>query len=115
MLRMKLPNATQAIVPVEKLVSYLLDPGHPDNGGKANFFFRFGFKAEEPGPFAQALLGHAVNTEVALTSTGFDGIRRYVLEGPLVTPLGRSPKVRSIWVIERNQTLPRFVTAYPAK
>jgi hypothetical protein len=112
---MKLPNATQAIVPVEKLVAYLLDPGHPDNGGKANFFFRFGFKTEEPGPFAQALLNHAVNTEVAHISMGFDGISRYILEGPLVTPLGRSPKVRSIWVIERSQTLPRLVTAYPAK
>lgn len=112
---MKLPNATQAIVPVEKLVAYLLDSGHPDNGGKADFFFRFGFKAEEHGSFARALLDHAVNTEVALTSKGFDGISRYVLEGPLVTPLGRSPKVRSIWVIERDQTLPRFITAYPAK
>jgi len=28
--RMKLPNADQAVVPIEKLVAYLLDPGHPD-------------------------------------------------------------------------------------
>ena len=112
---MKLPNAAQAIIPVEKLVAYLLDPGHPDNGGKADFFSRFGFKVETPGPFAQALLNHALNTEIAITSTGFDGSTRYVLDGPLETPLGRSPKVRSIWVIERNQTLPRFVIAYPAK
>jgi hypothetical protein len=63
----------------------------------------------------QALMKHAVNTEIALVVSGFDGLTRYVLDGPLETPLGRSPKVRSIWVIERNQTLPRFVTAYPAK
>lgn len=112
---MHLPNATCAIIPEKKLRAYLLDPGHQDNGGKAEFFFRFGFSAEEPGRFAQALLSHAVNTEVSRVATGYDESLRYILDGPLETPRGHTPLVRSVWVIERNQTLPRFVTAYPAK
>ncbi len=35
---MKLPNAGAAVVAREKIRDYLLNPGHPDNGGKAAFF-----------------------------------------------------------------------------
>ena len=34
---MKLPNAHLAIVQQEKVKEYLLNPAHPDNGGKAAF------------------------------------------------------------------------------
>jgi hypothetical protein len=37
---MKLPNAIQARVVPEKIADYLLNPVHPDNGGKAEFFTR---------------------------------------------------------------------------
>ena len=36
---MKLPNAERALVEREKIVNYLLNPAHPDNGGKAAFFW----------------------------------------------------------------------------
>ena len=32
---MKLPNANQSAVGREKIADYLLNPGHPDNGGKS--------------------------------------------------------------------------------
>jgi hypothetical protein len=32
---MKLPNADKAIIDREKIADYLLNPAHPDNGGKA--------------------------------------------------------------------------------
>lgn len=112
---MKLPNAEHAVVSETKVVTYLLDAGHPDNGGKAAFFTRFGFKAEAPESFIQAMQQHAQNTAVALASPGYDGATLYALDGPMDTPLARTPKVRSIWVIERNQSFPRFVTAYPTK
>ena len=43
---MKLPNAEQAIVEQAKIVDYLLNPAHPDNGGKVAFFLSLGFNRE---------------------------------------------------------------------
>ena len=61
---------------------------------------------------AAALLKHAADHEVANTeSTPFG--TRYVVEGTIETPGGRTPNIRSVWFLERNQDAPRFVTAYP--
>ena len=35
---MVLPNVDSAGIEIAKLVNYLLNPNHPDNGGKAAFF-----------------------------------------------------------------------------
>ena len=43
---MKLPHANQAAVGREKITDYLLNPAHPDNGGKADFFKQLGFHRE---------------------------------------------------------------------
>ncbi|MEJ7712567.1 MAG: DUF6883 domain-containing protein [Pyrinomonadaceae bacterium] len=37
---MMLPNAHLALVERGKITEYLLNPAHPDNGGKAPFFIR---------------------------------------------------------------------------
>jgi hypothetical protein len=44
---MRLPNATKAIVERKKIVDYLLNPAHPDNGGKAQFFDKLKFRRKE--------------------------------------------------------------------
>ncbi len=43
---MNLPNAHLVIVDREKIKDYLLNPAHPDNGGKARFFLGLGFTVE---------------------------------------------------------------------
>ena len=65
---MKLPNANQAAVDREKIEDYLLNPGHPDKGGKADFFTRLGFHRERWEVLAAALKALAVTGEV--TSAG---------------------------------------------
>lgn len=44
---MKLPNTHLAIVDQDKITGYLLDPAHPDNGGKAPFFLALGFRQDD--------------------------------------------------------------------
>ena len=44
---MKLPNAHLAVVERAKIVEYLLNPAHPDNGGKAPFFMALGFRPDD--------------------------------------------------------------------
>ncbi|MCL5020629.1 MAG: hypothetical protein M1339_02980 [Bacteroidetes bacterium] len=52
---MKLPNLDKAIIDREKIVDYLLNPAHPDNGGKSEFFHSLGFNRYDWQAFAGAL------------------------------------------------------------
>ncbi|MFN9906791.1 MAG: DUF6883 domain-containing protein, partial [bacterium] len=46
---MRLPNARFAVVPVEKLVGYLLDESHPVGRHKARVFARVGYSRNHIG------------------------------------------------------------------
>jgi uncharacterized protein DUF6883 len=109
---MQLPNANEAIVPREKIESYLLDLAHPIGGGKARFFLSFGFRREAWNVLADAFRKHAQESPVANSISDGDGVT-YLVEGPLETPSGRKPRIRTIWLIETGQVAPRFITAYP--
>jgi len=109
---MMLPEVASAIVSEQKIVAYLLSFSHPDGRGKALFFSRFGFHADQWQVFAEALKQHAATHEVAARVVTPFGTR-YVIEGALVTPDGRNPSVRTIWFIATRDTAPRLVTAYP--
>jgi len=40
--------------------------------------------------------------------------RNYILQGRLVTPSGKTPWVRTIWIIEQQREAPRLVRACPS-
>jgi hypothetical protein len=107
-----MPNAERAVVEREKIVDYLLNPKHPDNGGKAAFFLGFGYNQHEWAALAAALCRLAVATEPAQSVETVHGIK-YVLDGRLETPTGKAPMVRTIWIVDRGFDRPRLVTAYP--
>ena len=109
---MNLPRAEKAVVPSNKVENYLLDLRHPIGGGKAQFFLRFGFRREEWTTLADALRRHTRENPVADTVTDADGVS-YLVEGPLATPSGRQPRVRTVWLVETGELAPRFITAYP--
>jgi Domain of unknown function (DUF6883) len=52
---MRLPNADLAVVERAKITYYLLNPEHPDNGGKAAFFFALEFSSIDWEVFANAM------------------------------------------------------------
>lgn len=109
---MKLPHLDQVSVPQSKIVDYLLSPTHPEGRSKALFFARFGFTLEACDFLADALRRHAAEHEVAKEETSPFGTR-YVVEGILRTPSGRTPRIRAVWFIDGGANVPRFVTAYP--
>ncbi|MCD6507720.1 hypothetical protein J7M22_14020 [Candidatus Poribacteria bacterium] len=111
---MKLPNHGEARIPKGKVTGYLLSTTHRDGHHKAAFFMNYGFSAEEWEMLVNALLRHAAENEVVKTERTPFGTR-YVVDGPLSTPSGRSVNVRVVWFIEHNETIPRLVTAYPLK
>lgn len=108
----KLPNADRAIIPETKLTRYLLDLTSKEGKTKARFFIAFGFTRDAWEVFATALKQHALAHEVASTRETPFGIH-YNVEGELQTPDARNPQVRSVWKIERGETVPALVTAYP--
>jgi hypothetical protein len=77
---MKLPNPTGAEIPAAKLLDYLLNPGHPDGGGKAAFFVRFGFSIDSVEVLRAALLKHATEHDVARVETSPFGMRMLLME-----------------------------------
>ncbi|WP_420828293.1 DUF6883 domain-containing protein [Desulfonema limicola] len=38
---------------------------------------------------------------------------RYVIEGEILSPDGRNPKIRSVWFLKNETDRTSFVTAYP--
>ena len=107
---MKLPNLTNAFVEEPKIIDYLLS--EEKSGGKSAFFIAFGFSLDKSEILRDALLTHARTHEVARILTTLHGIK-YIIEGTLQTPDGRSPRVRSVWIVNAGKEAPRFVTAYP--
>ena len=109
---MKLPNLDRAIVRTEKISDYLLSTVHPAGRHKARFFGLFGFSRNAPEALTQSLIDHARSNEVsAVDRTAFG--TRYTIDGTVVSPDGRNPRLRVIWFIESGSDTPYFVTAYP--
>ena len=112
--RASLPEAAAAFVESAKLTEYLLNPEHPVGGDKASFLTRFGFRREAWPVLEAALLAHArAGLVVGERQTVYG--RHYTVEGPLPTPDGRNPVVRTAWVIAWGEQRPRFVTAHPGR
>jgi hypothetical protein len=109
---MKLPRASDAIIAQTKLVAYLLNAAHPDNGGKAAFFNRLGFTQADWLFFASALRQVALdNPCVAQIASPFG--MKYIVDGLLCGTGGNRGSVRTVWITEPHLPPPRLVTAYP--
>lgn len=67
-------------------------------------------QSNSPGRSSTMRAGHDV-TAVKTTRYGTS----YTVEGPLRSPDGRDPNVRTIWMLRSGETVPRLVTAIPLK
>lgn len=93
-------------------MDYLLNPGHPDNGSKVQFLASQGFGLQNWAILAVALRRLAQTTEITERTASPHG-EKYVVDGRLETPSGKSPVVRTIWIVDRGSHAPWLVTAYP--
>jgi len=109
---MKLPNLGNAEVEEARIVDYLLSHSHRDGRGKALFFNQFGFILDSWETLAVALQQHAAENDVTKTEETPFGTR-YIVEGPIRAPDGRTPRPRVVWFEAPGEMHPRFVTAYP--
>jgi hypothetical protein len=104
---------TVPIVPLSKIVNYLLDLSSEDGHPKAKFFMNGGFSRERPEELTQALQRHFLaNPPTTKKPDNFGGVR-ITIDAPLPVPDGRAPMVRTVWKLDEGETVPRFITAYP--
>jgi len=109
---MELPNADRAYVDREKITGYLLNTQHRYGVHKARFLVEFGFRAEAWSVLAGALREHGQRHAVAGKTESEFGTR-YEVDGPLATPTGQRPRIRTVWQVDRGTEAPRLITAYP--
>lgn len=109
---MRLPNAEEAQIDRNKLKRYLLSETHPVGRSKAKFFRGAGFDESKGVVLEQELIAIAKTEEVVETVSSRHGVK-FVVDGTANTPSGKRIKLRTVWIIERGQDRPRFVTTYP--
>ena len=110
--RMFLPRREDAYIPPSKIDSYLLSKTHAVGKSKAKFFRTLGFNEGNTNLLEQGLLAIA-RSEVVKETASLPYGTKYIIDGSLTTPNGKSVNVRTIWIIEAEDEKPRFVTAYP--
>jgi hypothetical protein len=108
----KIPYVSASVVPDRKLSGYLLATTHPDGAAKARFLLRFGFAISNSDQLRQALLDHVRMYDVAATHQNAYGVIYEVL-GPLASPDGRNPVLKTVWMIDAGSSIPRFITVVP--
>lgn len=102
----------EAKVQEGKILEYLLSPDHPVGGDKAAFFLAVGYTREEWTRLRDDLLQLAGDGKVMAEHETQYG-NKYTVDGSITSPTGRRIDVRTVWISDRPNDLPRLVTAYP--
>jgi hypothetical protein len=108
---MQLPNGEHAIVPLEKLRAYCLNPTHRVGGHKAHVFAAvLGLTAAHAEELQQRLLAIARTGEAVLGVQNAYG-QRYIIDFAMTTAMGTAV-VRSTWIVLVGQDIPRLTSCY---
>jgi hypothetical protein len=108
----RLPNADKAIIEDSKLTEYILSPVHPIGRFKAAFFRGLGYTIANREAFKKQLQKLALSENISSTEKIHYGTK-FIIEGEIESSTGKSVKVVTIWVILKDEDIPRFVTVYP--
>ncbi len=108
---MKLPNGARAIVPIEKLREYCLDPTHRVGSHKAHVFESvLGLTTAHAEALQQRLLAVAWTGDAVLGMHNAYG-QRYSIDFEMTTTVGTAV-VRSTWIVLISEDVPRLTSCY---
>ncbi len=107
---MKLPNGDRAVIPIEKLLGYCLNPNHPKGKHKARVFkSALGITADKVELLVQLVQLAAVQGEVVQSRTTDFG-QEFKLNW--VIPSHDELQLRTIWIIPGDAATPQLVSAF---
>lgn len=109
-----LPNGERAVIPREKVEVYLLNARHSQNSGKAKFFEQAGYSPIHPEQLVEDLKTIGKTGRVTANIPTPRGVK-YVVTGTITAPNHREYSLQTVWIIDLNNEVPRFLTAYPNK
>jgi hypothetical protein len=109
---MRLPGADRALVAPEKVRDYLLSVAHPIGRFKARFFTALGYSRMSWKRLETDLRHIAARHRATLTDANRYG-QKYEVRGRLEGPNGRVAELVTVWIVLRDEEMPRFVTAFP--
>ena len=107
---MKLPNGEDALVDLQKLRGYCLNPEHPRGRNKARVFAAVGIRQQDAEELRAALLAAAINAEARQGESKLYG-PHYVVDFDLIREL-RTVRTRSTWIVREGEDLPRLTSCY---
>jgi uncharacterized protein DUF6883 len=108
---MTLPNGEHAVVDIEKLRGYCLNPDHPRGRHKARVFAAvLGITAADAEMLQEALADAAASEEAQVTDQDEYG-QRYVVDFIMEGNSGQA-RVRSAWIIRKDEDFPRLTSCY---
>ena len=107
---MKLPNGDRAVVPMEKLIGYCLNPSHSAGKHKARVFASaLGITAETADSLRSLIRIAAIEGEVVQEDeTAFGQV--FKVDWPV--PQKEQVVLRTIWEITSERPHPRLVSAF---
>ncbi len=107
---MKLPNGDRAIIPIEKLLGYCLNPNHQKGKHKARVFkSALAITADNVEQLVQLIELAAVQGEVVQERTTDFG-QEFKLDWRI--PDHDDLKLRTIWIIPHDSAEPQLVSAF---
>ena len=108
---MRLPNSHKAVVEIEKLRDYSLNPNHSVGKHKARVFKAgLGITVKDAEWLRERALELAVNGDAKAGATSVFG-DKYVIDS-VVEFRGMSAVVRFTWIVELGTDFPRLTSCY---
>nr|WP_242033443.1 DUF6883 domain-containing protein [Phormidium sp. FACHB-592] len=106
-----MPNPDQAVVDMQKLSDYCLNPKHSDGRHKAYVFqSALGIGLEQAIELRNALLQAVKNYDAVSGKSNQHG-QKYVIDFPM-SRFEKLAVVRSAWIVRYDENFPRLVTCY---
>lgn len=106
-----LPNADQAVVPLEKLRGYSLDSSHPVGKHKARVFAAALGMTKTDAPRLREMILQAVLTNEAIEVGTNEHGTRYTVDFQTLGLKG-AVTIRTAWITDAGASLPRLTSCY---
>lgn len=107
------PNWGQAIIPIEKVRDYLLNPNHPTGKNKARVFASLGISQTDAETLRGLLLKAVLRPVYFNEEVTLHGIK-YTIQTEILWE-GKPIRLVTGWIVRYGESFPRFTTAYPSK